>query len=152
MIFINKFGNQYAALLHIFPSVFSATNGSQQSRYDTYMQICVNVCIDIVIITTAIYCCTVRICQPLNKLKGITAIKGLGETFKFHCSSSSHNERAGDIYNFTKLSESTGELESIYQGKEFSKTITNYSDAGTYCCAPQYANSIESCCYHITGN
>ena len=82
MIFINKFGNQYAALLHIFPSVFSATNGSQQSRYDTYMQICVNVCIDIVIITTAIYCCTVRICQPLNKLKGITAIKASWGNFQ----------------------------------------------------------------------
>ena len=55
MIFINKFGNQYATLLRIFPSVFSATIGVQQSRYNTYMQICVNVCIDVVIITTAIY-------------------------------------------------------------------------------------------------
>ena len=30
--------------------------------------------------------------------------------------------------------------------------ITNYDDAGTYCCAPQYADNTKSCCYHVTGN
>ena len=88
-------------------------------------------------------------------MKGITAIKSQGETFQLHCSSPSHNNErtaAGDIYNFTKFNESTGELESIHQGKMFSKMITNYDDAGTYCCAPQYANNTKSCCHHVTGN
>ena len=106
----------------------------------------------IVIITVAIYFRTARICQPLNKMKGITALKSHRETFQLLCSSPSHNEGAGDVYNFTKLNESSGELESIYQGKMFSKTITSYDDAGTYCCASQYANNTKSCCYHVTGN
>ena len=71
----------------------------------------------------------VRICQPLSKVKGaMAATKMLGENYRLRCRS--HSCRAGGVYNFTKYSEDTQELLHIHQGKSFSKTITDYSDAG----------------------
>ena len=70
-------------------------------------------------------------------MKGITAIKSHGETFKFHCSYSSRNERAGDTYNFTKLNARTRNWNPFIREKYLTvKTITNYSDTGTHCCVP----------------
>ena len=117
---------------------YNCTPAKQVPYIHTYSYVYVCACMehcDYSQLLLCIYFCTARKCQPLSKMKGITAIKSHGETFQLHCSSPSHiNERtaAGDIYNFTKFNESTGELESIYQGKIFSKMITNYDDAGTY--------------------
>ena len=88
----------------------------------------------------------------MSKTQGsIQTIKRLGENFRFVCPSDSCTITAGEIYNFTKLNDSTKELELIHQGRDFSKTITEYSDAGVYCCTAQCASNVEPCCHHITG-
>ena len=91
-------------------------------------------------------------CQPLSRIQGsIQTIKRLGENFRLVCPSDSCTTTAGGNYNFTKLNKYTKELELIHRGRDFSKTISEYSDAGVYCCTAQCANNVEPCCHHITG-
>ena len=94
--------------------------------------------------------CTVGICEPLSTMKsrGTTVTKDIGENFNLRCPSYSCSQYAAGIY---KLNETTEELEYIKQGHFFNKVITDYDDAGIYCCVSQYANITESCCIHVTG-
>ena len=89
-------------------------------------------------------------CQSLSETKGTTPhIKQIGEHFNMRCPLHSCNEN--DFYNFTKVDMSTGKLELVHQGRELDTTITNLSDAGTYCCTAHCANITKSCCVNIQG-
>ena len=67
------------------------------------------------------------------------------------CRSHSCTETAGDTYNFAKLNETTQQLQHVEQGRSLRKVITDYSDAGIYCCSAQCANNTNSCCNQIKG-
>ena len=71
-------------------------------------------------------------------------MKSHGEAFTLRCPTHSC---AGSNWNITKLNEITKQLEHIHEGYSITKLITNYTDAGTYCCT----SNTESCCVHITG-
>ena len=94
--------------------------------------------------------CTVGICEPLSTVKnrGTTVTKNIGENFNLRCPSYSCSQYTAGIY---KLNETTEELEYVEQGYFFSKVITDYGDAGIYCCVSQCVNSTESCCIHVKG-
>ena len=68
------------------------------------------------------------------------------------CISDSCTETAGDTYNFTKLNETTQQLQHVEQGRSLRKVITDYSDGGIYCCSAQCASDTESCCNQIKGS
>ena len=71
-------------------------------------------------------------------------MKSLGEIFTFRCPT---HPCVGGTWNKAKLNETTQQLQYIEEGNSITKTITNFNDAGTYCCT----SSTESCCVHITG-
>ena len=90
-------------------------------------------------------------CQSLSEIKETTpTIKRIGEHFNMGCLYHSCIETAGDICNFTKVNKSTGKLEFVQQGRVLDTTITDFSDAGTYCSTPHCANNTE-CCVKIQG-
>lgn len=97
--------------------------------------------------------CIVRVCQPLNKISRTPPIiKAYGDDLTVRCSSHSCTKTAGNVYDsFTKLNKTSRKLEPIHQGNTFSKTVTNFTDSGIYCCAPHCANNTESCCFNIAG-
>jgi len=66
------------------------------------------------------------------------------------CSFQSCTDTAGGAYNFTKLNDTTQELQTIYHGNIFKKPINDYSDGGIYCCS-RCADYTESCCLNIGG-
>ena len=89
-------------------------------------------------------------CQSLSETKGTTPlIKQIGEHFNMQCPLHPRNENG--FYNFTKVDVSTGKLELVHQGRELDITITDFSDAGTYCCTAHCANNTKSCCVNIQG-
>ena len=91
---------------------------------------------------------TVGTCQELEKISG-TTFKSSGDNFTLRCPTYLCVD--GNC-RFTKLNESSQELELIEEGYSFVKTITGYKDAGVYCCTPPHTNNTtKSCCTHITG-
>jgi len=91
---------------------------------------------------------TVGACQKLDGIKG-TIFKSRGDNFTLRCPTHLCIE---SNCHFAKLNESSQELELIEEGYSFIKTITDYKDAGVYCCTPPHTNNTtESCCTHITG-
>jgi len=66
------------------------------------------------------------------------------------CSYQSCTDTASGVHNFTKLNDTTQELQTIYQGNIFKKPINDFSDGGIYCCS-RCTNYSESCCLNIGG-
>ena len=94
--------------------------------------------------------CVVTSCQSLSEIKEtMPIIRKIGEHFNMRCPLYPCNQSG--IYNFTKVNMSTGQLELVYQGRELGTTITDLSDAGTYCCKPHCAGNTQSCCVNIQG-
>ena len=78
-------------------------------------------------------------------------VKKIGEHFNMRCPSHPCIETAGEIYGFTKINSTTGTSELIHKGRVMHMTITDYSDAGTYCCTTHCTNNTEPCCINIQG-